>query len=468
MALPQLALFDEFKEPFLYHDPSRPGYTSLVTPGGARHQHSFKLSELEGELLKCLASGGDAYIAQNEFTKPNRRAINCWRLTSLYIDLDTYKVEGLQHRSAEALTDQLISRCVDAGIPPPSVVVSSGRGLQAKWLLATPLPGRAIPRWQLVQAELASMLDELGADHGALDASRVLRLVGSTNSKSGELVRTVHLQRTPTMGGQVNAAGVVMYDFDILADTLLPLTREELARRRAELAPEIEHRKSKEREQAKAVQRSRLTLVPGGRAAGRLTTFIPSQLAWDRLSDLRALVKLRGWDAGVPSGYRDEFMFLGACFLADAKVAPELRAETLALCREFAPTWSESELRSRMSTVFARADAAARGELIQWDDKLVDPRYRFRNDTLIERLQITSDEMKHLATIIDSDECRRRDRERKRQSRENAGAMKRSEYLAQANEKKLQAQALKEQGLSFRQIAARLGVGVASVSRYCS
>jgi hypothetical protein len=121
-----------------------------------------------------------------------------------------------------------------------------------------------------------------------------------------------------------------------------------------------------------------------------------------------------------------------------------------------------------MSTVFARADAAARGELIQWDDKLVDPRYRFRNDTLIERLQITSDEMKHLATIIDSDECRRRDRERKRQSRENAGAMKRSEYLAQANEKKLRAQALKEQGLSFRQIAARLGVGVASVSRYCS
>ena len=46
-------------------------------------------------------------------------------------------------------------------------------------------PVAALPRWRSVQRHLAGVLLTLGADRGALDACRILRLPGTTNSRSG-------------------------------------------------------------------------------------------------------------------------------------------------------------------------------------------------------------------------------------------------------------------------------------------
>jgi hypothetical protein len=183
---------DQLDEPLHYHDITRPGFTSLVTPAGPRRQLSFKLHELPGQLATLRARGVDSYVAQNEFFRPNRRIVACWRLTSHYIDLDTYKVPELQGLSPEHLLGRLLFACDDSGIPEPSVVVYSERGLQAKWVLGTPVPSSALPRWQAVQDELCRRLAYLGADERALDASRVLRLVDTRSSRSGDLARIFH------------------------------------------------------------------------------------------------------------------------------------------------------------------------------------------------------------------------------------------------------------------------------------
>ena len=56
--------------------------------------------------------------------------------------------------------------------------------------------------------------------------------------------------------------------------------------------------------------------------------------------------------------------------------------------------WPEHETKSRLSSVFSRAEAAARGERIEYLGGHRDPRYRYNDSTLVEMLAITEDEMR--------------------------------------------------------------------------
>jgi len=473
MAQLQLALkhderFDAaVDEPLLYHDTERSGFTALLRPGGMPRQIAVRLHELPSVLRDQRLHNRDLYIAQNEFFRPNRRVVNCSRLTSCYVDLDTYKLDSLYGQPAEALTDRLLRQCDDAHLPPPSIVVYSGRGLQAKWLLEQPIPARALPRWQALQAELGRRLLPMGADVRALDASRVLRLVGSVNSRSGEIVRVVHLQRLPTHGSTVGPDGVAVYPFDSFFDDVLPLTRQELATQRSEYLERIEY------EQrvgpplpAPYKPRGWLQLVDAGRLVSA-RRIIPSELAGDRLDDLRRLARLRHGADGLPSGQRNLFVFLGACFLSSAYVTPRFRAEVRELAREFAPSWTPQELESCVSSVLRRLEAAARGETVEFHGQPVDPRYRFKNSTLIDWLGISNEEMKQLRTLVSADEKRSRDRERKEAERRSAGSVPRAEYEKAAQQKAEMARALREQGHSLGEIAQKLGISRASAHGYC-
>lgn len=466
---------EELDEPLLYHDTARPGFTSLVTPGWPRRQVSFKLHELPQQLATMRARGVDSYIAQNEFFRPNRRVVSCWRLTSHYIDLDTYKVPETQGLSAEHLVGRLLIACEDAGIPEPSVVVYSGRGLQAKWLLSTPVPSAALPRWQAVQDELCARLAHLGADERALDASRVLRLVGTTNSRSGHLVRVVHRASVPTMGAMLRCDGVTAHDFEVFAETILPVSRSALRDQTAERA-ELETQEASRREaddlRKQAARREKLVVIPGGadkpakRWGGR--PLVPSQLAWDRLSDLRRLTELRGWRDGAPPGQRDTLVFLAATFLANAKLVRDFRLEVRELARQFAPTWSEAEVSSCVSSVLGRAEAAQRGERVDFHGFEVDPRYRFSNRRLVELLKLSAVEQEAMTTIVGKPEACRRDRERQARNRLAKGCLTRDEFLGQAAAVARQARELRALGHSLSEIARTLDVSRTSASRYCS
>jgi hypothetical protein len=473
MAIPALqqAFSFENDEIYSYHDPARKGFFALLTkPVGRRmKQTAHRLKDLDVALLRVNRSQ-DTWISQNEFFKPNRQVVNLWRLTVLFVDLDTYKVPDIANMPEQWQVEKLLRHCQAAGIPQPTLVVHSGRGLQVKWVLSQPIPRRALPRWKAVQDELCRLLLPLGADLNARDASRVLRVVETVNSKSQTRAHVVFWSKTDGPGTSRHDNGAVLYDFEALAASVLPMLRTHLQAR--EKLRDEQRETWKQEKAARVARIAELTVISGGRdpnkkSNGNLLPFLRSQLAWDRIADIRKLAELRGRSSGFPTGERNLPLFLCACFLADAQLAQDIESELVELAGEFAPTWSAGEVKSCASAVYARAQAAARGEKVVFGDLEVDPRYKWRNTTLIERLCITPSEEREMTTIISKSEKRHRDVARKAQVRLDAGCVPRAQWLDSVEQHRASARLLRAQGASYRRIAAELGISVGAAHAYC-
>ena len=470
----QFASQDGLLEALAYHDVERSGFVSLMLRGTKLVHRHFRLAEIPQRLKHQCEQPVEAYLTQNEFHRPSRRVVDCARLTSCYLDLDTYKSEHLQGRPPEFLVEAALLKLQDEALPEPSQIVFSGRGLQVKWVFEHPIAADSLlPTWQAVQSELCRRMNALCADPAALDAARVLRLVGTVNARSGEVVRLVHRARTPAMGASMRADGLIVYPFDEFANTVLSFLPAAQARQCADARNKSAANMSQDLKplgakstspspEAESGQRLEGVRHPGARALNAAT------LAWHRLGDLRLLAQHRGWTDGAPEGRRNELIFLGACFLSQAGVAGRLSREVLCLAREFAPTWSDHELLSCITSVLARDKRAAAGERALQDGKWTDPRYRFKNETLIQRLQITAEEQRKLKCIVGEDEARRRDRARKERQRRARGVPTRDEYLKPTHARREAARQLHADGRTVTQIAAELGVSKSMASRYCS
>lgn len=432
----------EITEPSLYHT-DRWGFFSLLTRGnsGRLQQRSYTL-DLLPKIIQCAPRDKDCYISQGEFTKPNRRVVNLARVSLMFVDIDPPDATRL---TPDQWSELCLMACQDNGVPAPSMIVYSGRGVHLKWLLERPVPRRALPRWSAAQTELVRRLSDIGADPKAKDASRVLRLERTVNSKTGERCHIVWMNE--------DRPGIpVRYDFDTLFEEVMPLSREEYAAQR-------EKRLMKRQERIlRLVANSGDTSSPLGALNGR-------RLAWDRLEDLRTLAAMRG---GVTEGWRMDYLFFCCNFmvLSGAVPANQLYLEANALSQEFAPGWGWHK--SELSTLHQKAKAFAAGDRIEFNGRSYPPLYTPTNHTLINRFEITTNEQQKLRTIIDSDEKRRRDAQRKRQARKEAGAVDRDAYLAKAAEKRSMAVELRAQGVSLRKIAMQMETSVSQVQRLLS
>lgn len=426
----------------MYHDSKRTGFFSLLVDSrGEKRQSSHHLADMP-KVLSLLDKNRDTWMSQAEFIRPNRRVVNLSRLGLLFADLDTYRVPALASRKADELAASVLFFCADAGLPAPSMLIYSGRGIQAKWLLEGTIPRQALPRWNACQRYLVDRLAHVGADPMAKDASRVLRTVETVNSKSGEICRVVHVQ-TGADGQPIR------YNFEYLAETLLPAARWTIEQQRQEQAESCTKKKP-------------FLLVPGGKA-DNLRGFSGRQLAWDRLEDLRKLADLRG---GVCEGSRMQHLFwcLNFLLLSGATNSKQMYHEAAALAREIDPQWNSRS--KELMTLFSKAKAYESGEKASFGGKEHTPLYTPKNDTLINLFRITSEEQQQLKTIVSKAEAAERHRKREEGRRRTAGAVDRKTYLEKANRKLATAQALRAEGLSVRAIAKRMGVSVMAVSRY--
>lgn len=402
------------EEARLYHEPGRWGWAALLLDG---QQRPFPLADLPG-VLDSLPAESDAFLSQSEFCRPNRRLVNLARLGLLFSDCDLPKTpyaDWNPDRAARAL----LFHCEENHLPAPSLINFSGRGLHCKWLLDCPIPGVALPRWNLVQKELCDRLKPFGADRAARDGSRCLRAVGTLNSRSGLLCETVWQDER---GGAINR-----WPFEEICRELLPFTREQLREAKAQ---------RQARKQAKA--------ATAGRSANLWTA---RQLWWNRLFDLRRLIERRGWQGGVPEGFRNNWLFIAACAVAYGVEPRYLEAEIGELAREFTPSLTPSEVRSATVSAIAKARAGTP--------------YRFSSARLIELLEITPAEQKGLRTLIDPDE-----RQRRRKAYDAGrqwGQQSREEYEATAQARRMEAKRLRAEGLSYRQIAEHMGLTVKQV-----
>jgi hypothetical protein len=392
-------------------------------------QGSYDVSDLP-EIIPAVAGLEDAYISQQRFFF-KRTIAQLQQLGALFVDIDFHTIPELAGMDARGVLEDVLIALERARIPAPTMAIASGRGLYVIWLHGA-IPRAAIGRWNACQKQLWEILRPFGADRGALDAARVLRLAGTRNSKNGAVVE------------QIAPAGEV-WNFDDLAEEILPYSREELYDLRIQRAARGARMPSKS-----------LARPPQG--------FTRTTLWEGRLGDLQKLRALRWFEGDLPPGQRDHWMFIAGVAMSWIAVPQVLRRELWELSKE-AATWNDAESGRRLSAIMKRAHMAAKGERVEWNGIQIDPRYRFKNQTIIELLEIEDWEQEEMSVIISSDEARKRHRERESQRRREAGEMERFKYTATAEQRRMKAAELRSGGMLQREIAEILGCSQQEVSR---
>ncbi|AEW03942.1 hypothetical protein Sulac_0373 [Sulfobacillus acidophilus DSM 10332] len=371
------------------HPPAEEGRIAIAhrEPDGKWNERSVTLRQAV-ETVLAWTGREDCYVSMNRF-KGRRSLANLWSLRALWVDLDFHKLKKWQHWADEGVWGLVVPEYLtDARLPQPSMAIASGRGLYLLWLFRT-VPAAALSRWTACQQQIFEAFKGLGADRQAMDAARVLRVVGTINSKSGQVVHV--------LGG----SGYV-WDFDALADEILPLRRTELQDLQIQRALNLKKRKA----------------IPPQHQSVR-------SLWAARLTDINTLIQLRYYDGQIPSGERDAYIFLAAICMSWIASDPQvLEQEIVRFAQDHTP-WSDREVRSRVSAVIKRMEMFKRGETVEWLGRQVDPRYRLRTRTIIEWLGITDQEQRHLTTLIGSKEKRRR----------RGFRMTRQAYLAHSRER---------------------------------
>ena len=413
--------------------------------GGLRRQmrqEMFDVSDLV-EVLTSLDSQWDTYISQGTFRSGKRWVTNLGRICLHFVDLDTYRVPGLAGKSPEQLTRMLLRFCADEGLPEPTIIMSSGRGMYVKWVSAGVLPQDVLPRWNEVQDTLVAAFASFGADAAAKDAARLMRLVESVNSKSRDVAYVTHFATGED--GQP-----LRYAWDDFCDTVLPVQRRVLERRRKAHGP---------------VQ---LVLIPGVQDLSEQARNSWRRVNWRRWKDLDTLVDLRG---GVDEGQRMHMLMWQTNFLlaSGATNPQQMWGEVANVASRIDPDWHYRK--AELGTLYRKAKAQLRGEYVIYQGKTWTPLYTPRTQTLINLFQITEDEQQHLTTLISQQRKqankRAADRERITEKRRNEGALERARYLAQVTKDDLRTEVkrLHEQGLSLRKIGSQVGVSHVRVSK---
>ena len=283
-------------------------------------------------------------------------------------------------------------------IPRPNLIIDSGRGLYLIWLLNS-VPSKALPLWKAVEEYLYSVLKPFGADRQALDPTRVLRVPGSINSKSNTTVNVIE-------------------QYDYIYD---------LREIQNEYLPELKPKEKKK-----------------GRPSKTVFIHRERSLYFARIQDITKLCELREYDL---KGHRELILFLYryylCYFLEDTKKALE---DVLELNREFIYPLSENEV--------IRATRSAEKVYLSKDKD-----YRYKNETLIELLEITELEETHMSTIISDKEYKRRENIRVKKAYQeklkSEGKVSEKEKLSQRRAK---IKDLLREGLKQKDICSQLNI----------
>ena len=346
----------------------------------------------------------DVYISQNTFNNRSRRLTHLKELKALYIDIDCYKVNLSKEAVKYFMENDLYGQ-----IPVPNMLVDSGRGLYYIIFLENTV-AEDLPKWQLIEKYLYEKLKDLGADNKALDATRVLRVVGSTNSKNNELVKVIDT-----------------YDYQYTLDEIIENYIPEV----------IEDRKEKQK-------------PLGERKKGRKKKFVSLfnlyNLYYTRFKDIKKLVEIRNYEM---TGYREITLFLIRYFLNVYHGDDDLVMEEVI---EINNSFTEP---LEINEVFNATRSGAIGA--------TESVYKYSNDKLIKLLDITPSEQKEMATIIGKSEKYYRNNKNRRNNRRNEEGLTNKEAERIKNEKDILE--LKRKKYTLKQISKELNLSISYVKK---
>lgn len=399
------------------------GYIQLIR---FEENRSLKIysTEINGlrDIVEELEGEKDTFITPNTMYKPFRSVENIRQFRSLYMDLD--KIEGDKHY----ITYKIFELAEKEEIPKPTMISDSGRGLHVYWRIKN-APYGALNTWQELQDMLYYKLKKYGADRKATDGARVLRLPNTINSKNNAICR-------------------VLYIDDEIEYTMYDLREKYLS---------YNHKKiiaAAKKENNKVITNS---------------FFNSYSLHIARAEDLITLCELRKYNV---IGYRNMilhcFTYWKGIYIRDLE---ELENQVKELNNNFREPLKESEVRAIIRCVpkaiekfIAYEQGIRTGEQKRVTKGMRDKEgYWYKNETLIERLEITEEEQSKLKTIIGTRIKYDRNNKKRNIARRNEEGLTPREQKKQEKEKQIKD--LINKGFNMNQVAKELGVNRSTISR---
>ena len=376
------------------------GYITVAKMGNRWQQYYFEgINDLSINL-----KGKDVYISQNTFNNKSRRLIHLKELKALYIDIDCYKMNLSKEAVKYFMENDLYGQ-----IPVPNMLIDSGRGLYYIIFLENTM-AEELPKWQLVEKYLYEKLKDLGADNKALDATRVLRVTGTVNSKNNSIVKVIDT-----------------YDYQYTLDEIIENYIPEV----------IEDRKEKQK--PKGIRKK-------GRKKKFVSLFNLYNLYYTRFKDIKKLVEIRNYEM---TGYREITLFLIRYFLNVYHGDDDLVMEEVI---EINNSFTEP---LEINEVFN----ATRSGVIGATESV----YKYSNDKLIKLLDITPSEQKEMATIIGKSEKYYRNNKNRRDNRRDENGLTQRESSKLNNENEILE--LKRKKYTLKQISEKLNLSIDYVKK---
>lgn len=389
---------------------------------------NYKYCDLEK--IKKFIGETDVYYTPNSNFNGKRGVANLKELRALYLDFDIHK--ALNKNELKNEINYIISEIwliADKGIiPRPTKAIVTGRGVHVYWDLEPSSYG-AITTWQELEDYLFEKLKHLGADKKATDASRLMRLITTINSKSNtECYMYVYEKEN-------------IYSMYNLREEYLDWSNK--------------HKKY---------------YVSQNKSKSKVKRYYNSYtLHLARAKDVIKLVKLRN---GEVTGHRN---FIIHCYAYWEGIYTRNEVELKEIVYQLNSCFSEP-LNSRDIDKVLRCIPKAIEKFLEYENglksgqaKRVSKRmkdkggYWYKNETLIEKLNITEQEQEQLETIIGQQEKYKRNNKRRAKAIRNENGLTKKQQELQ--DIKIKIVELKEQGLSLRKIAKELEITLGKVQR---
>lgn len=164
-------------------------YMVGIRNGTVRHMPFY--SPLEGYDIAQSLYGADTYIALASYKDKafGRKAVNTLQANCFWLDIDVGKAKN-SYPDRDTALKALTKFTLDTGLKP-NILVSSGVGFVAYWVLDKPID---IDKWKVVARMFAALCKQGGfiVDPACTeDAARILRMPGTLHTKSGNTAQVL-------------------------------------------------------------------------------------------------------------------------------------------------------------------------------------------------------------------------------------------------------------------------------------
>lgn len=404
-------------------------------------------------------------------------------IRALYLDVDDLLTN--HNMDADQVAAFILAACEQRNIPLPSAVFFTGRGVCASWYVKPVKGANKIRRWRLSMERLRNMLADVMPDPAVADPSRVLRVPGSINTKSGAMCRPLWVR--PGQGGRPYE-----HDFNKLCDEILPMSSDEYRDlcMRQYIARGLEFKRiNAERKAATEAYRHSVVFLT------KKSATLPQHKgrhSYARVSveDLEKIHK-RKWGGGhIPRGNRNRWLLAWVSAklvlvrpanmkaFTDEIVAKgvEIGLKGMATAKAMAPAYQRMLAQHAVNSglLAGEGDAEALKAKTKWGAKEGSQgrtvlNYSFSAKRLIDLFRISDAEMRswNLRVLISTNIRRERDRTRKALERGQLTTPisleeKAAQYAAEGRAIKA---LMEKKGLSQRGVATELGVSLGLVQR---